>query len=488
MSSNIKEVTSNTSVKAKQITSSLVTPYNPGDMAVVFDYALGEILGRSEVISSSGYNPLTINLKTPIERMNTNCFIWNESSANPNTVLRRVKTSRKANRFQTSVTIDQCELTGLSYFQSTELEGPIPSNVVVKNSILKQGVGSADYAFKTSSTFKIDGNTSTPQYQPFTNYLFQNNEFYGGVDLGYMENVTFINNTFKDANKGLSITDSRNCLVRDNKIGRIPLDNESQITFADHLSEESTLVELSENKTKIAIIQPFLHWQGHSVDSKVFSYNALVDSIKPTFVDNVQLQDSNYSCYRIVLPTSGIIERISMELFPQAESETVSFWSYLNENETGEITAIAVDSLGVETEVYSESLSGGDFHKHTINIPSNYYDKRSAFKIYFKTNDNGAFRMLYIGTSEIQTPLQVESHSSDNDPFFTISGNEHLLELAVSKIGGHLIGYDLMGRTIYSQYITDTKTIISKQELEASRMMIFQYTVDGYIYRKKCLH
>jgi hypothetical protein len=491
--SNIKVATDPSNIQIKQNYPLNIVPYNPGDVVVVYDVVQGKYLGRSKVASSEGFvqtgvasAPLiTLALTTPVAGMSTNCMVWNETSANPNTKLLRCELYRSC-RFQSSVTIDDCDLVSLSYYRCENAEGPISTNSIVKNSRMYVDGNSKIHAASLGTYLSINGQVYSPKEFPIENMLFQNNKIQGDFKFNHCKNIAMMNNEFVDAVTDIIINTSFNLLFRDNSF----LGNDLTLSdlYINDTPDSVVIVESSDDKTRIEIMQPFSHWEGYIADGTSYPYNVLDDSIKPGLVSDVLIDNQTYECYRIVLPgQSNPIRKISLELFPQEESETISFWSYLDANETGRITAIAVNNLGVETEVYSEELTGGGLQNHTINIPADYFDKRGTFKLYFST-DNQASKILYLGASEIQTSIKAEPDNSNTKLLCTIIAKEQGVELNVSKTGGNLKVYDLMGRTIYSKYIADMKTVINRHQMQYSGPVIFQYMVEGSIYRKKILY
>ena len=88
--------------------------------------------------------------------------MWNESSANPNTTLRRCKIFNSC-RFQSPVTLEDCDITAFCWFYGDNIEGPLPRDVVIRNCRLRVGRGNAEMvASFTSLISGADGNRDCP--------------------------------------------------------------------------------------------------------------------------------------------------------------------------------------------------------------------------------------------------------------------------------------------------------------------------------------
>ena len=420
--SDLTRTFSSTKINVKQHYPLNIVPFSPGDLIQVYDVVKGKYVGRSRVSSSSGFAQtgqtgkaraptITINLQTPIEEMNEGCVLWNETSANPNTTLLRCEIYRSC-RFQSAVTIDDCDISALSYFRCENLEGPISTNSVIKNSTLYVDGVVKTAAVAISTYLKKRGTVYEPNDYPLEKMLFQNNIIKGDFRFQYSQDMAIMNNTFIGAVTDINVNKSRGLLFRDNTYKGAPLNNTSQINFQNGTPISSVSLEQSSDKSAINIIQPFSHWQGYLADASVYAYSALPDDYRPRLLDDVAIDGGNYQCYELNIPSPSYpIEQISMEVFPQADSETLFFWTFLPTGGSAKLVVKATDDNGVESAVYSASLVGGSTQGHTIAIPESYYANKGNFKLYFSTGDNVyTDQILYLG-NDVDIPLSLDQKS-----------------------------------------------------------------------------
>jgi len=88
---------------------------------------------------------VTLTLDRPVPGLTEGCLVWDLSTANPETVIRRC-TMGNSCRFQSPVTLEDCRSEALLYFYGDELEGPLPSGSIIRNCQLNKGRGNATLA------------------------------------------------------------------------------------------------------------------------------------------------------------------------------------------------------------------------------------------------------------------------------------------------------------------------------------------------------
>jgi hypothetical protein len=83
---------------------------------------------------------VTLTLDRPVAGLAVGCLVWDLSTANPSTVIRRC-TMGNSCRFQSPVTLEDCRSEALLYFYGDKLEGPLPSGSTIRNSTMNKGRG-----------------------------------------------------------------------------------------------------------------------------------------------------------------------------------------------------------------------------------------------------------------------------------------------------------------------------------------------------------
>ena len=102
-------------------------PFEVGDTLAAYDVGGGKVLGKAKIESalveekvdqSNLDRPvplLRLTLDRPMIGLKAGDLVWNESSANPDTTLRRCKVFNSC-RFQSPVTLDDCDITAFCWF------------------------------------------------------------------------------------------------------------------------------------------------------------------------------------------------------------------------------------------------------------------------------------------------------------------------------------------------------------------------------------
>ncbi len=210
------------------------------------DRMLFGILGPRSMVDASGMgetnwqygNPQSpqfiIRLDQPIENLAKGDLVWNATSANPNTIIRDSK-FYGSNRFQSSLTIEDSEITAFAWFHGGYLEGPIPSNVVIKNSLLRTGRGNPTQVLAFSSF------SGTPSEPVISSILLQDNTIDGVILLRYAKEVVLEENRFMDTGRSeLILGNISKVFLNNNWFGDEPLK-------LDHISftDEATRIQTS---------------------------------------------------------------------------------------------------------------------------------------------------------------------------------------------------------------------------------------------------
>jgi hypothetical protein len=170
-------------------------------------------------------------------------LVWNESSANPDTTLRRCRIFNSC-RFQSPVTLDDCDIAAFCWFYGDNIEGPLPRNVVVKDSRLRVGRGNGEMAASfTSLIHGPDGKRMLPRQPVIARVLLQGNTLDGVLDIGFAEDVTLSANRFLPPRGQLVLHDSRSILLEGNSLGDSPLDRLEQMNLADESTRRAITIQ-----------------------------------------------------------------------------------------------------------------------------------------------------------------------------------------------------------------------------------------------------
>jgi hypothetical protein len=255
LSSHVVEMLDATTVRVRQNFPLGFVPFGGGDTLAAFDAVGGKLLGRAKVIAAVESEnrdmanpnrpvvPLRLTLDHALAGLKPGDVVWNESSANPHTILRRC-TIRNSCRFQSPVTIEDCDITALCWFYGDNIEGPLPANVVIKNSRLRAGRGNPTKVIAFDSLIAgADGKFVTPTQPVIFNVRLEGNTIDGEVDFGYIENLSLVGNRFVTPHSQLTIHDSRSVFLKNNFVGEILLDRLDQIHVPDASTQRAIVIQ-----------------------------------------------------------------------------------------------------------------------------------------------------------------------------------------------------------------------------------------------------
>lgn len=153
---------------------------------------------------------LELFLDHPVAGLAEGCCLWDTTSANPHTVIRGCRI-RNSCRFQSGVTLEKCDVSALLYFYSAAVEGPIPSGSAVRDCVLRQGRGNAQYAviFNGWRGGSAPARLPSDEEFPLQNIVFENNTVCGGLKIDGAFSVQLHRNNFPDGAGYGSITNSK---------------------------------------------------------------------------------------------------------------------------------------------------------------------------------------------------------------------------------------------------------------------------------------
>jgi hypothetical protein len=250
-SSRVVEVLSPSSIRIRQNFPLGFVPFLEGDTLAAYDIAGGRRLGSAKVAGAeeeSKVDPadpvrpapaLKVTLQRDLPGLRKGDLVWNESSANPDTVIRRCRIFNSC-RFQSPVTVDDCDITAFCWFYGDNIEGPLPSRVTIRNSRLRQGRGNPQMVASFTSLIRgADGKPAPPRQPVIPGVVLKDNVIDGTLDLGFVENATLEGNRFLSPRGSLAIRESRSVTLHDNLLGDSPLERPDQIRIPDEATRRA---------------------------------------------------------------------------------------------------------------------------------------------------------------------------------------------------------------------------------------------------------
>jgi len=244
--SRVMKVVSPTEIQVRQVYPLEIAPFAPGDRIAFYGVRQGAPAGdarlaRCEGVQATEYSSdgrprgplLTLHLETPVAGLEPGDRLWNETSANPITVIRDCVIHNSC-RFQSPVTIEGCRLNAFCWFHSEDIEGPIPSRVVIRDSALRLGRGNHALAASFDGILRI-GNASPPPapQAAIAKVLLERNTVDGLVRLAGIKQLELHENRFHGPRSKLLLTRCDNVLLADNELGGERIERVSQLNVAD---------------------------------------------------------------------------------------------------------------------------------------------------------------------------------------------------------------------------------------------------------------
>ncbi len=227
-SSQIVEVVSATRIRIRQNFPLGIVPWRAGDQITVYGLSARRLLGRARIVQQIGSaetvyvnehptSPLLeLELDTPITGMAVGDNLWNDSSANPDTLIRRCRI-RMSCRLQSPVTLEECDITALIWHYGDNIEGPLPSRVVIKRCTIRQGRGNPVNAVIMGPAYTDQSGAIVQPIEPVIHdVLLQDNLIIGQVHLADVENVVLERNRLQTELGRIVLTRCRNVALRGN--------------------------------------------------------------------------------------------------------------------------------------------------------------------------------------------------------------------------------------------------------------------------------
>ncbi len=229
-----------------------IVPFGKGDLVAAYDPDAGRLLGKARVQACAGsLEPdmskpypvaplLRLTLDQAVPGLKPGAVVWNLSSANPHTVIRRC-TIRNSCRFQSPVTLEGCDITALAWFYAEPVEGPLPQDVTIRNCKLRLGRGNPELAVVFSADQENASGKLLPAKEPvIRNVTIEGCEIDGKVSLSHVTHATLRGNRLSEPRSALTLTDCRNVTLADNRLGDRPMAGRGQVAFGDEATAQST--------------------------------------------------------------------------------------------------------------------------------------------------------------------------------------------------------------------------------------------------------
>ncbi len=199
------------------------------------------------VEETPGANPrhapeVTLTLERAVPGLARGDSVWALEAANPDTTLRRCAI-RMSCRFQSRVTLEQCDITALSWFYGERIEGPLPSGSVVRQCRLRLGRGNAEVAVSCNGRINgLPAPAAAPGTPALSDLLFEENEIDGRFELRHALRVDLVNNRFAPERGLLTLDMCREVSLKGNRLGDSPLPSD-RIRIQDSSTRDSIRVQ-----------------------------------------------------------------------------------------------------------------------------------------------------------------------------------------------------------------------------------------------------
>lgn len=244
--SRVVRVVSPTEIQVRQVYPLEIVPFEPGDAITFYSLKRGGIAGTARLNRCDGLQEteyldnerpaaplLTLHLSDPIATLEPGDRLWNDTSANPDTTIRHCRIYQSC-RFQSPVTIEDCEITAFSWYHSENVEGPIPSRTVIKNSLLRLGRGNPVLAASFDGSIALANRSpASPLQAAIGHVLLQDNTIDGQVRFARIGQLELIKNRFLVPRSDLQLESCDHVLLKDNYLGTARIDTISQLSVRD---------------------------------------------------------------------------------------------------------------------------------------------------------------------------------------------------------------------------------------------------------------
>jgi hypothetical protein len=250
LQSSVGAVVSPTEIEITQVFSLSIVPWESGDTIEAYSMGGRRLLGRRTVVQAAGEQEtdwssgqprsprITLRLDGPIEGLEPGDRVWNLTSANPDTTLRRCDI-RMSCRMQCPMTVEDCQVTALLWFHGNDIEGPLPGEVVVRDSVLRLGRGNPDQTLIVNAAIAPE----PPSEPVIGRVVLQNNRITGKVRLEHAESLVLEGNRLEGTGDSILFGNIGAAVLRGNlDPDGNPLGHD-RLTFADDAARAAVRIE-----------------------------------------------------------------------------------------------------------------------------------------------------------------------------------------------------------------------------------------------------
>lgn len=196
-------------------------PWHEGALMSAADFETRTLLGQAQVVrvreseprideeGRAWATPVTLQLDRPIAGLDVGAWVWQPAHANPDTTLRRCRIEMSC-RLQSGVALEDCDVTALLWFYGERIEGPFPSDVLVRNCTIRRGRGNPDLAVIFAGRDPVDERPSGVH-----DVVFENNEVWGDFAMLGVDRARMTGNAFPEEGAQIIIDGCRDLERRD---------------------------------------------------------------------------------------------------------------------------------------------------------------------------------------------------------------------------------------------------------------------------------
>ncbi|MHC4248540.1 MAG: hypothetical protein ACYS9X_05365 [Planctomycetota bacterium] len=219
-SSRVREARSPTEIVVLQKFPLNPMPWREGATLAAADFDARTLLGEARIVkvTESGETreingkpaatPVTLVLDKPVEGLTVGTTVWQPESTNPDTTLRRCRIEKSC-RLQSPVTLDACEVTAFLWFYGEKVEGPFPSNVTVRDCVLRRGRGNPRMAVSFLGRRKGAKGPAA-----IHDIVFERNKVWGDLVMTGVDDARLVGNEFLEPGAAVRIEDCRRLIRR----------------------------------------------------------------------------------------------------------------------------------------------------------------------------------------------------------------------------------------------------------------------------------
>ena len=226
--SRVMKVLSPTRIEVLQNFPLNPMPWQVGETCQTADFATRTLFGSAEIVGVEGWrterrvngkpaaSPVVLELEHAIEGLDVGALVWQPESANPDTMLTDC-TIRMSCRLQSPVTFDHCEVTALLWFYSERVEGPFPSDVTVRDCVIRRGRGNPRLAVTFAGR---TGGSERPS--AIHDVRFEHNQVWGDASFVGIDGLQLLDNQFLEPGAKLRLEGNRDAEARANVGAALP--------------------------------------------------------------------------------------------------------------------------------------------------------------------------------------------------------------------------------------------------------------------------